>query len=157
MNRKLKTSDLQRLNNEEFKATEKYPVVVVLDSIRSLHNVGSVFRTADAFCIEKIILCGLTAQPPHREIHKTALGATDSMDWEYQENVIDAVDQLRKSGYTIVAVEQAEKKVLLQDLHLQKAEKMAFVFGNEVFVDQGFRLFQRHVHHHFLLLGRIIF
>jgi tRNA G18 (ribose-2'-O)-methylase SpoU len=133
MNRKLKTSDLNRLNTYEFKAVEKFPVVVVLDSIRSLHNVGSAFRTADAFCIEKIVLCGVTARPPHREIHKTALGATESVVWEYFESAIEAVHELRKSGYTIISVEQAEKKVLLQNLESKNLEKMAFVFGNEVF------------------------
>jgi tRNA G18 (ribose-2'-O)-methylase SpoU len=133
MNRKLKTKDLNRLDVNQYKNTKKYPIVVVLDNIRSLHNVGSVFRTADAFRIEKVVLCGVTAQPPHKEIHKTALGATDTVDWVYFENVQDAVEGLRSEGYSIVAVEQAEQTVLLQDLHKKSSKKTAFVFGNEVF------------------------
>ena len=136
MNRKLKTNDLNRLDVEAFKKTDKYPIVVVLDSIRSLHNVGSVFRTADAFRIEKVVLCGLTAQPPHKEIHKTALGATDTVEWEYFENVEDAIKQLRNTGFVIASAEQAENTVMLQDMGHHDS-KIAFVFGNEVFgVDQ---------------------
>jgi tRNA G18 (ribose-2'-O)-methylase SpoU len=133
MNRKLKTTDLNRLDITEYKTKDKHPIVVVLDSIRSLHNVGSVFRTADAFRIEKVVLCGLTAQPPQKEIHKTALGATETVEWEYYENVLEAVDGLKEDGYTLISAEQAEKTVLLQDLHKKSHPKMAFVFGNEVF------------------------
>ena len=133
MNRKLKTTDLNRLNTQQFIETEKYPIVVVLDSIRSLHNVGSVFRTADAFRIEKIVLCGLTAQPPHKEIHKTALGATDTVEWEYYENVMEAVSMLKNDGYTLVSAEQAEETVSLENLNKKSHHKIAFVFGNEVF------------------------
>ena len=133
MNRKLKTKDLNRLNPEEFKVIEKFPIVVILDSIRSLHNVGSIFRTSDALKIERILLCGLTACPPHKEIHKTALGATESVDWEYHEDVIQAVKSLKEQGYTIVSAEQAEETVLLQDLHKENLNQVAFVFGNEVF------------------------
>ena len=133
MNRKLKTKDLNRLDVNTYKTTEKHPIIVVLDSIRSLYNVGSVFRTADAFRIEKVILCGLTARPPHKEIHKTALGATDTVEWEYFEDIQDAVVQLRREGYDIVAVEQAEETVKLQDLNKKSSLKTAFIFGNEVF------------------------
>lgn len=134
MNRKLKTNELERIDIDTFKKRAKNPVIVVLDSIRSLHNVGSVFRTADALLIEKIILCGLTAQPPHKEIHKTALGATDTVEWEYYENVLEAVMQLKQDGYQIVACEQAEETTLLQDFNQNRpATKNAFVFGNEVF------------------------
>ena len=127
MNRKLKTKELNRLNAEEFKETKKFPLVVVLDSIRSLHNVGSIFRTSDALKIEKVILCGVTACPPHREIHKTALGATETVAWEYFENVMDAVEGLKANGYTIVSAEQAEETVMLQDLNKKSHSKMAFV------------------------------
>jgi len=133
MNKKLKTTELDRLGIEQFKEREKYPIIVVLDSIRSLHNVGSVFRTADAFRIEKVILCGLTAQPPHKDIHKTALGATETVEWEYYENVEDAIQEVRSQGFLIAAAEQAEDTVLLQDIHKKSHSKMAFVFGNEVF------------------------
>ena len=133
MNRKLKTTELNRLNTEQFKGTEKHPIVVVLDSIRSLHNVGSVFRTADAFRIEKVILCGLTAQPPHKEIHKTALGATESVVWEYYEDVMEAVSNLKEDGFTLVSAEQAEETVSLENLNEKSHPKIAFVFGNEVF------------------------
>lgn len=134
MNRKLKTSELERIDVASFKESAKHPIVVVLDSIRSLHNVGSVFRTADALLIEKIVLCGLTAQPPHKEIHKTALGATETVAWEYFENVNEAISSLKLEGYQIVACEQAAKTTLLQDFNWQsRANKNAFVFGNEVF------------------------
>lgn len=138
MNRKLKTTELDRLDVDSFKVLEKFPIVVVLDSIRSLHNVGSVFRSADAFKIEKVVLCGLTAQPPHKEIHKTALGATETVEWEYFEDVKEAIISLRQQGFTIVAAEQAEQTVDLQDLKSHTKSKTAFVFGNEVFgVDQS--------------------
>ncbi|MFT4752586.1 MAG: 23S rRNA (guanosine2251-2'-O)-methyltransferase [Salibacteraceae bacterium] len=133
MNRKLKTTDLNRLEVEQFKSLEKFPIVVVLDSIRSLHNVGSIFRTCDALKIEKIILCGVTACPPHKEIHKTALGATETVDWEYVESSLEAVQILKQEGFAIVSAEQAEETVLLQNLHKKSHNKMAFVFGNEVF------------------------
>ncbi len=133
MNRKLKTKDLNRLNVEEFHELDKFPIVVVLDSIRSLHNVGSIFRTSDALKIEKVVLCGLTACPPHKEIHKTALGATETVKWEYHADVLIAVKNLKKEGFAIISAEQAEKTVMLQDLHKKSHSKMAFVFGNEVF------------------------
>lgn len=133
MNRKLKTNELNRLNVEEFQGLDKFPVVVVLDSIRSLHNVGSIFRTCDALKIEKVILCGLTACPPHKEIHKTALGATETVSWEYFKDVMDAVNSLKEEGFSIIAAEQAEETVMLQDLNKKSHSKMAFVFGNEVF------------------------
>ena len=132
MNRKLKLWELNRLTNEEFKQKEKFPIIVVLDDIRSLNNVGSFFRTSDAFNVEKIYLCGITAQPPHREIQKTAIGATESMEWEYVEDVIYLVDQLKKEGVVICPIEQAEKTTLLQDLTLDTTKKHALIFGNEV-------------------------
>ena len=117
---------------EEFKTVEKNPVVLILDDIRSRNNVGSAFRTADAFLVEKILLCGITPIPPHREIHKTALGATDTVSWFYYDTVIEAVDRVRQEGYKIIAVEQADEKTLLQDYRPEAFEKLAFVFGNEI-------------------------
>jgi tRNA G18 (ribose-2'-O)-methylase SpoU len=130
--RKLKNSELNRLTVDEFKNTEKIPVVVVLDNIRSLNNVGSVFRTSDAFRIAKIILCGFTATPPHKEIHKTALGAEDSVDWEYIENTEDAVTRLKEEGYTVCSIEQVENSIMLPDFRIEKEKRYALVFGNEV-------------------------
>ncbi|KXB08816.1 RNA methyltransferase [candidate division MSBL1 archaeon SCGC-AAA382M17] len=130
--RKLKNSELNRKTIQEFRETPKYPIVVVLDNIRSLNNVGAVFRTSDAFLVEKICLCGITARPPHREIHKTALGATDSVKWEYYESTVDAVDKLSAHGYKIIAVEQAEKSILLPDFVPRNGEKYALLFGHEV-------------------------
>lgn len=130
--RKLKLDELNRATVAEFKAGEKFPVVVVLDNVRSMHNIGSIFRTSDGFAVEKICLCGITAQPPHREIEKTALGATQSINWEYYEDPVHAVEQLRADGYQIVAVEQAEDSTMLQDFEIVKGEKYALVFGNEV-------------------------
>lgn len=130
--RKLKNSELNRLSVADFKEAKKLPVVVVLDNIRSLNNIGSVFRTADAFLLEKIYLCGITAQPPHRDIHKTALGATESVEWEYQEDTLSCVKQLQNEGYQCLAVEQAEESLMLQDFDRSKYDKIAVVFGNEV-------------------------
>ncbi|MCZ4222794.1 RNA methyltransferase [Pedobacter rhodius] len=130
--RKLKLDELNRPDIEEFKAQEKLPVVVVLDNVRSMHNVGSVFRTADGFALEKVILCGITAQPPHREIEKTALGATQSVDWIHYGNTVKAIEDLRESGYEIVAIEQAEKSVMLNIFKPDPAKKYALIFGNEV-------------------------
>jgi tRNA G18 (ribose-2'-O)-methylase SpoU len=130
--RKLKNSELDRKTVQEFKAATKIPLIVVLDNIRSLNNIGSVFRTADAFLIEKIYLCGITATPPHKDIHKTALGATESMDWEYVENTIDVVEKLKKDNFEIYAIEQAEQATQLNDFNIDKNKKYAFVFGNEV-------------------------
>lgn len=130
--RKLKNSELNRLSVDEFKDSSKTPIVVVLDNIRSLNNIGSVFRTSDAFLIEKIVLCGITAKPPHKDIHKTALGATDSVDWEYVENTVNAVTYLKEKGYTIASIEQTEKAVMLQDFKVEKNKKYAIIFGNEV-------------------------
>ena len=129
--RKLANEELERLDIEEFKKSEKFPVVLVLDNIRSLNNIGSIFRTADAFRIERIYVCGITAQPPHRDIQKTALGATESVDWEYAEDVLKLLSDLRTS-YTLVAVEQTENSVLLSDFKPDKQKKLALVFGNEV-------------------------
>jgi tRNA G18 (ribose-2'-O)-methylase SpoU len=131
--RKLKNDELGRLGPAAFKETSKLPLIVVLDNIRSMHNVGSTFRTADAFAIEKIYLCGITAKPPHREIHKTALGATDTVEWEYVEDTAALCDRLRNEGYQIAAIEQADQSVSLEDYQLDGNDKLAVVFGNEVF------------------------
>jgi len=132
MNRKLKLWELNRLTNDEFKKQEKFPIIVVLDSIRSLNNIGSFFRTSDAFNVEKIYLCGITAQPPHREIQKTALGATESVEWEYVQDVIPLIDRLKKEGVVICPIEQAEKTTLLQDVSIRHDATYALIFGNEV-------------------------
>ncbi|GAO43594.1 RNA methyltransferase [Flavihumibacter petaseus] len=124
--------DLQRKTVEEFRAAEKSPVVVVLDNIRSMHNVGSVFRTADAFLIDSICLCGYTPQPPHRDIQKTALGATETVNWTYFPSTLDAVLQLKSTGFGIYAVEQAAGSLRLDDIETVPGEKIALVFGNEV-------------------------
>lgn len=125
--------ELNRLSIEDFKETNKNNFCLVLDDIRSMNNVGSAFRTADAFAVEKIYLCGITATPPHREIEKTALGSTDSVAWEYRENVIDLVKQLQAENYIVLAVEQVENSVMLNDFRPEENQKYAFVFGNEVF------------------------
>ncbi len=130
--RKLKNSELQRINVEEFKNTDKIPLVVVLDNIRSLNNIGSVFRTSDAFVIEKIYLCGITAQPPHKDIHKTALGATESVDWEHVDSTIELIDNFKKENRKVIAIEQADNAILLQDFKIESNQKYAVVFGNEV-------------------------
>ncbi len=130
--RKLKNSELNRLSINDFKKSDKTPLIVVLDNIRSLNNIGSVFRTSDAFLIEKIILCGITAIPPHKDIHKTALGATDSVNWEYNKNTSDAINKLKNDGYIIASIEQTEKAVMLHDFKVEKNKKYAVVFGNEV-------------------------
>jgi len=130
--RKLENSELDRLNVEEFKQVEKAPICIVLDNVRSLNNIGSVFRTADAFLIEKIYLCGITATPPHKDIHKTALGATDSVAWEYRENAMELLKELKHEGYNALSVEQAENAVMLNDFKVDKNKKYALIFGNEV-------------------------
>lgn len=130
--RKLSMDELNRKSVADFKASEKIPIVVVLDNIRSMHNVGSVFRTADAFLLEGIFLCGFTPQPPHRDIHKTALGATETVDWKYFESTIDAVNQLKKDGYTVVAAEQVDNSISLNSFDVASYDKIAVVFGNEV-------------------------
>ncbi|PCE63272.1 RNA methyltransferase [Sediminicola luteus] len=130
--RKLRNNELERLSVQDYKDSDKTPLVVVLDNIRSLNNIGSVFRTADAFLIEKIILCGITAQPPHKDIHKTALGATESVDWSYEEDTLTAVAGLQQHGYSVWAVEQAEGAQMLDTYSTANQQKMAVVFGNEV-------------------------
>lgn len=130
--RKLKTEELGRVGIEEFKKQEKLPIVVILDNVRSMHNIGSIFRTSDGFAIEKICLCGITAQPPHREIEKTALGATNSIEWLYYEDICAAIRDLKESGYTIIAIEQAENSTMLNDFMPDRAGKYAMIFGNEV-------------------------
>ena len=131
-NRKLKLWELNRADVETFKKQEKFPLVVVLDDIRSFNNVGSFFRTADAFNIEKIFLCGITHCPPHREINKTAIGATETIDWEQFESIDRFIENLKARGYKIISIEQAEKTTHLQKMTIAQAEKTAFVFGNEV-------------------------
>ncbi|MBC3541775.1 RNA methyltransferase [Rufibacter sediminis] len=131
--RKLSMEDLQRDSVEDFKNKQKNPLVLVLDNVRSLHNVGSAFRTADAFAVEKIYLCGITGTPPNKEIHKTALGATESVEWVHAPSTLEAVEGLKKSGYQVWAVEQAEGSTSLSDFRPAADAKYAFVFGNEVF------------------------
>jgi len=131
MNKKLKLEELNRLSISEYANSEKDPIVVILDNIRSLNNVGSIFRTCDAFAVEKLILCGITAKPPHREIRKTAIGATESVNWEYAESTDEAITSCKALGYDCYAIEQTEKSTSLQDLNL-KNKRVALVFGNEV-------------------------
>ena len=148
--RKLKITELNRISAEEFKKADKLPLVVVLDNIRSLHNIGSVFRTSDAFRVECIYLCGITATPPHPEMHKTALGAEFTVDWKYVNNAVEAVDNLRQEGYIVYSVEQAENSIMLEDMRivysveqaensimledmrLEQGKRYAVVLGNEV-------------------------
>ena len=130
--RKLSMDELNRKSVEEFKLSEKIPVIVVLENIRSAYNVGSVFRTADAFLLEAIYICGYTCIPPHKEIKKTALGAEDSMDWKHFANTSLALDQLHQLGYKVFAVEQAEGTTMLNDFKYSGLEKIAVIFGNEV-------------------------
>ena len=130
--KKLKLDELNRASVEEFKAGKKLPVAIVLDDVRSMHNIGSVFRTADGFAIEQICLCGITAQPPHREIEKTALGATQSISWSYYADVLTAIAQLREDGYKIIAIEQAAESIMLNNFEPENGIKYALIFGNEV-------------------------
>ena len=129
---KLKLDELKRATVQEFKKQDKLPVAVILDSVRSMHNVGSIFRTSDGFAVEKIYLCGITAQPPHREIEKTALGATQSIDWVYYENIAEAISQLKADGYQVIAIEQASNSVMLNEFEPPADHKYALIFGNEV-------------------------
>ena len=130
--RKLKNSELKRIEVEEFRKTPKTPLIVILDNIRSLNNIGSVFRTSDAFLIKKIYLCGITAKPPNKDIHKTALGATESVDWEYVGDALALVRGLQMEGIKVIAVEQADKSTDLRELVLEEGTTYAVVFGNEV-------------------------
>lgn len=129
---KLTSDELNRVGVEAFKAQDKLPVVVVLDNVRSMHNVGSAFRTGDGFAIEKMILCGITARPPHREIEKTALGATQSVEWVHYEDTLDAIKELKEKGYEIIAIEQASGSVMLNTFKPDQSKKYALIFGNEV-------------------------
>ncbi len=131
--RKLKNEELDRLSNEEFKAGKKNPVILILDNVRSLNNVGSAFRTSDAFLIEKIYLCGITGTPPHRDINKTALGATDTVEWEHAKDTLEVVEKLKNQGWQVLAVEQAEGSMSLEKFKPEKDAKYCFIFGNEVF------------------------
>lgn len=131
--RKIANEELDRKTIEEFKNAAKLPVVVVLDNVRSLNNVGSAFRTSDAFLIEKIYLCGITGQPPHRDIQKTALGATESVDWEHHESTLELIRQLRKEGFKIICIEQVEGSIMLNQFNPSMKEKYCLIFGNEVF------------------------
>jgi 23S rRNA (guanosine2251-2'-O)-methyltransferase len=132
MMRKLKISELNRLSTEDFRKAEKSPFCIILDNVRSLNNIGSVFRTADAFRAEKIYLCGITATPPHKDIHKTALGSTESVTWEYVKRTIDKVIALKNEGYIIIAVEQTTCSISLENFRIEPGKKYAFVFGHEV-------------------------
>ena len=131
MNRKLKLEELNRVSIADFKQKKKDPVIVLLDNVRSLHNVGSVFRTCDAMAVEKLYLCGITAKPPQREIQKTAIGATESVNWEYMEDAISIIHRYKKEGYTIISVEQTSNSTALGNYNW-KNEKVLLVFGNEV-------------------------
>ncbi len=130
--RKLRNNELNRKSIEEFKQAEKTPIIIVLDNIRSMNNIGSVFRTSDALLIEAVYLCGITATPPHRDLHKTALGAEDTVHWEYFEDTQSAVEKLRENGFKIYSVEQAEQSISLEQFNTENNTKYALVFGNEV-------------------------
>jgi 23S rRNA (guanosine2251-2'-O)-methyltransferase len=131
--RKLENSELDRKTVSDFKLADKTPIILILDDIRSLHNIGSVFRTSDAFLIEKIYLCGITATPPNKEIHKTALGATDTVTWEYAKDVLEVIAKLKAENTTVYAIEQVENAIFLDDFQPVKETKYALVFGNEVY------------------------
>ena len=141
--KKLKLEELGRIDVETFKQTEKIPLVVVLDNVRSMHNVGAVFRTADAFLVEKIILCGITPQPPHREIHKAALGATESVDWIYEKDISTALENLKRENFKILGIEQTTNSEIFTDFVIEKNNKYALVLGNEVdgLSDEGLSLY----------------
>lgn len=130
--RKLKNSELDRKSIEDFKEASKIPISIILDNVRSANNIGSVFRTADAFLLKKIYLCGVCAIPPDKNIRKTALGATESVEWEYFEDTLEAVQQLKKRGIKILSIEQAEDSIMLNDFKIQPDEEYALVFGNEI-------------------------
>ncbi len=130
--RKLKNSEMQRLSAEQYRSAEKLPIVVVLDNIRSLNNIGSVFRSSDALRVEKIYLCGITAQPPHRDIHKTALGAEEAVPWAYVENTYELIKELKAEGFAVYAIEQTDSSRMLHQFSFPKERKTALVFGNEV-------------------------
>ncbi len=130
--RKLKNSELDRLSVDDFKLVSKTPLIIILDNIRSLNNIGSVFRTSDAFLIKKIYLCGITATPPHKDIQKTALGSTETVDWEYVENTLEVVEKLKAENVKICAIEQAENATMLDTFTPEKETTYALVFGNEV-------------------------
>jgi tRNA G18 (ribose-2'-O)-methylase SpoU len=130
--KKLSMDELQRIGVEEYKEANKLPLIVVLDKVRSLNNVGSVFRTADAFRVSKVVLCGITAQPPHRDIHKTALGAEDTVEWKHFDSTVDAVRSLHEDGFTVLSIEQVEGSTMLQDMKVDKTKKYAIIMGNEV-------------------------
>ncbi|MFC4817906.1 RNA methyltransferase [Flavobacterium sp. GCM10023249] len=131
--RKIENSELERKSVEEFKQADKTPIIVVLDDIRSLHNIGSVFRTGDAFLIEKVYLCGITATPPNKEINKTALGATETVAWEYKKNVLEVIEELKSQDVSVYAIEQVEDAIFLDNFTVKSNKKYALVFGNEVF------------------------
>ena len=128
----MKITELNRISAEEFKKANKLPLVVILDNVRSLHNIGSVFRTSDAFRVECIYLCGITATPPHPEMHKTALGAEFTVDWKYVNNAVEAVDNLRQEGYIVFSIEQVENSIMLENIQLEQGKRYAVVLGNEV-------------------------
>jgi len=130
--RKLANSELERKTVEDFKQADKTPIIIIMDDIRSLHNIGSVFRTADAFLIEKIYLCGITAVPPNKEIHKTALGATETVSWEYAKDVLEVIQNLKQENVSVLAIEQVENSIFLQNFSPKENQKYALVFGNEV-------------------------
>ncbi|MFP3592004.1 RNA methyltransferase [Chryseobacterium sp. SIMBA_038] len=129
---KLKLEELNRIDVETFKKVEKIPLIIVLDNIRSMHNVGATFRTADAFLIEKIILCGITPQPPHREIHKAALGATESVDWSHESDINVTISDLKSKGFEIIGIEQTSNSQMITDFTIDKSKKYALILGNEV-------------------------
>ena len=131
--RKLENSELERKSVDDFKQSDKTPIILILDDIRSLHNIGSVFRTADAFLIEKIYLCGITATPPNKEIHKTALGATETVTWEHHKNVLEVIENLKSEGILVYAIEQVENAIFLDNFQPDNSKKHALVFGNEVY------------------------
>lgn len=130
--KKISNEDLGRLSNEEFEKAEKAPLIIILDDIRSLNNIGSVFRTSDAFKIKKVYLCGITAKPPHRDIQKTALGATETVAWEHRESIIDLIAELKEAGVLVYAVEQVENSISLEQFEPSKTQDTAIIFGNEV-------------------------
>jgi len=129
---KLKLEELNRIDVETFKKVEKIPLVIILDNLRSMHNVGASFRTADAFLIEKIILCGITPQPPHREIHKAALGATESVDWGHESDINTVISDYKSRGYEIIGIEQTTDSIMITDFNIDKSKKYALILGNEV-------------------------